>query len=87
MKKSKYIDHTLLKPESTKAQVQKIVDEAKAYEEKIIQAGYYDTILITIDEGKGKNFWTLLYPEFFDISFDGENEIEYHSYFYDLFHN
>ena len=28
MKKSKYIDHTLLKPESTKAQVQKIVDEA-----------------------------------------------------------
>ena len=61
--------------------------EAKAYEEKIIQAGYYDTILITIDEGKGKNFWTLLYPEFFDISFDGENEIEYHSYFYDLFHN
>ena len=57
------------------------------YEEKIIQAGYYDTILITIDEGKGKNFWTLLYPEFFDISFDGENEIEYHSYFYDLFHN
>ena len=32
MKKSKYIDHTLLKPESTKAQVQKIVDEAKAYD-------------------------------------------------------
>ena len=66
---------------------EKVKYEAKAYEEKIIQAGYYDTILITIDEGKGKNFWTLLYPEFFDISFDGENEIEYHSYFYDLFHN
>ena len=32
MKESKYIDHTLLKPESTKAQVQKIVDEAKAYD-------------------------------------------------------
>lgn len=66
---------------------EKVKYEAKAYEEKIIQAGYYDTILITIDEGKGKNFWTLLYPEFFDISFDGENEIEYHSYFYDFFHN
>lgn len=66
---------------------EKVKYEAKAYEGKIIQAGYYDTILITIDEGKGKNFWTLLYPEFFDISFDGENEIEYHSYFYDLFHN
>ena len=35
MKESKYIDHTLLKPESTKAQVQKIVDEAKAYEVEV----------------------------------------------------
>ena len=32
MKETKYIDHTLLKPESTKEQVQKIVDEAKAYD-------------------------------------------------------
>ena len=32
MKESKYIDHTLLKPESTKAQIQKIVDEAKEYD-------------------------------------------------------
>ena len=46
---------------------EKVKYEAKAYEEKIIQAGYYDTILITIDEGKGKNIWTLLYHEFFDI--------------------
>lgn len=64
---------------------EKVKYEAKAYDNKIIQAGYYDTILITIGNGKGKNFWTLLYPEFFNISFDGENEIEYHSYFYDLF--
>ena len=32
MKESKYIDHTLLKPESTKAQIQKIIDEAKEYD-------------------------------------------------------
>lgn len=32
MKESKYIDHTLLKPESTQQQVQKIVDEAKEYD-------------------------------------------------------
>jgi deoxyribose-phosphate aldolase len=32
MKESKYIDHTLLKPESTKEQVQKIVDEAKEFD-------------------------------------------------------
>lgn len=32
MKESKYIDHTLLKPESTKQQVQKIIDEAKQFD-------------------------------------------------------
>lgn len=28
---NKYIDHTLLKPESTKRQIEKLVDEAKKY--------------------------------------------------------
>lgn len=63
----------------------KVNYEAKHYKNKIIQAGRYETILITIDEGKGKNFWTLLYPEFFNISFEEDNEIEYRSYLYDLF--
>lgn len=33
---NKYIDHTLLKPETTKEQIQKIVDEAKKYEFKSV---------------------------------------------------
>ena len=32
MKLSKYIDHTLLKPESTRADIQKVVDEAIKYD-------------------------------------------------------
>uniref|UniRef100_UPI0039E8E5A0 deoxyribose-phosphate aldolase n=1 Tax=Staphylococcus agnetis TaxID=985762 RepID=UPI0039E8E5A0 len=32
----KYIDHTLLKPESTRAQIDKIIDEAKSYHFKSI---------------------------------------------------
>ena len=32
--------------------------EAKSYNGRLIQAGSYDTILITIGEGKGKNFWS-----------------------------
>ena len=32
MKKSKYIDHTLLKPQSTKAQILKLCDEALEYD-------------------------------------------------------
>lgn len=35
-KLNKYIDHTLLKPEATKEQVKKIVDEAKKYEFKSV---------------------------------------------------
>ncbi len=64
-----------------------VLYEAKSYKGKIIPSGRYETILITIEEGLGKNFWTLLYPEFFNISFEDNNEIEYRSYFYDLFSN
>lgn len=32
MELNRYIDHTLLKPESTKADIQKVVDEAKKYD-------------------------------------------------------
>lgn len=73
-------NNSTIKVERTKSNY-----EAKAYNGKIIQAGRYDTILITIGSGEGKNFWTLLYPEFFNISFEDDHEIEYHSYFYDLF--
>ncbi|CDR50768.1 deoxyribose-phosphate aldolase [Staphylococcus schweitzeri] len=36
MKFEKYIDHTLLKPESTRTQIDKIIDEAKAYNFKSV---------------------------------------------------
>ncbi len=61
--------------------------EAKYYNNKLIPSGLYDTILITINEGKGKNFWTILYPEFFNISFEEDHELEYKSYFYEVFFN
>lgn len=64
---------------------EKVNYEAKAYHNKVIPGGRYETILITIGKGEGKNFWTLLYPEFFNISFEDDHEISYHSYFYDLF--
>lgn len=59
--------------------------EAKAYNGKFIPAGYYQTVLIMIGEGNGKNFWTILYPEFFNVTFEDKNEIEYRSYFFDIF--
>lgn len=57
--------------------------EAKAYQGSFIPSGTYDTLLIVIGEGKGHNFWTLLYPEFFNVSFEDKNEIEYRSYLWD----
>lgn len=57
---------------------------AKSYNNKFIPSGSYKTILITIGSGKGNNFWTLLYPEYYDIEFEESNEIEYRSYFVDL---
>ena len=56
---------------------------AKSYKGKFISSGNYETILIEIDQAKGNNFWTLLYPEYFGYEFEEKNEIEYRSYFYD----
>lgn len=57
--------------------------EAKSYHSKIVPSGNYKTLLVKIGKGEGKNFWTLLYPEFFNISFEDDHEIEYRSFFYD----
>ncbi|MBE6131045.1 MAG: hypothetical protein E7183_04925 [Erysipelotrichaceae bacterium] len=57
---------------------------AKSYNGKFIPSGNYETLLIEIGDGKGNNFWTLLYPEYFGYEFEESNEIEYRSYFYDL---
>lgn len=57
---------------------------AKSYNDNFIPSGSYKTILITIGEGKGHNFWTLLYPEYYHLEFEESNEIEYRSYFVDL---
>lgn len=57
---------------------------SKSYQGEFIPSGTYYTLLITIGEGKGKNFWTLLYPDYFNISFEDDNEIEYRSYIYDM---
>lgn len=58
----------------------------KKLKEKIIPGGEYQTLLITIGEGKGNNYWTLLYPEYYGITFEEvySGEVEIKSYFYEL---
>lgn len=70
--------------EKIKVEITNVNYEAKTYNGKVIPSGNYKTVLIKIGKGEGKNFWTLLYPEFFNISFEDDHEIEYRSFFYDL---
>lgn len=70
--------------EEIKVEITNVGYEAKTYNGKVIPSGKYKTVLITIGNGEGKNFWTLLYPEFFNISFEDDHEIEYRSFIYDL---
>ncbi|MBQ6817669.1 MAG: stage II sporulation protein R [Bacilli bacterium] len=53
---------------------------------KIISGGNYETLLVTIGQGKGNNYWTLLYPEYFGVTFEEiySGDVEIRSYFYDL---
>ncbi len=60
---------------------------AKMQNGKFIPSGTYKTLLITIGEGKGSNWWSVLYPEFFGLNYDDSGEIEYRSFIYDLLKN
>ncbi len=47
--------------------------ETKYYNNKIIEGGTYKTIVVTLGKGEGKNYWTILYPEYFNVSFEDIN--------------
>lgn len=47
--------------------------ETKYYNNRIIEGGVYKTIVVSLGEAKGKNYWTILYPEYFNISFEDVN--------------
>lgn len=47
--------------------------ETKYYNNEIISGGVYKTIVVTIGKGEGRNYWTILYPEYFNVSFEDVN--------------
>lgn len=57
---------------------------AKVLNGKFIPSGTYKTLLITIGSGEGKNWWSVLYPEFFGVNYDDSDEIKYKSFIYEL---
>lgn len=84
----KYLDENL-KKKFTNYKVEYIYDTypAKSINGNIIPSGTYPTIRITLGSGMGSNWWSILYPEYFNLDYDETSEVEYRSYFYDLFSN
>ena len=56
---------------------------AKSVNNSIIPSGLYPTVVITLGNGKGHNWWSVLYPEYFGLTYGDFDEIEYRSYIYD----
>ena len=69
-----------------KVQFRKEKFPAKTLNGEVIPGGKYNTLVIELGEAKGKNYWSLLYPEYFNVSFEDVNseDVEYRSWFIDL---
>lgn len=52
----------------------------KTYQGKNYEEGKYESLLITIGEGKGKNFWCILFPPLCMIDEEEQEKTEYKSY-------
>lgn len=53
--------------------IKKQTYEAKYYQNKIIEGGTYQTLVITLGEGNGNNYWSILYPEYYGVGFEEVN--------------
>ncbi len=55
----------------------------KEYKGQIYDEGYYESLVISIGDAEGDNWWCVLFPNFCLI--DADKEYEYKSYFKELF--
>ena len=62
---------------------------AKTYKGTTYDEGYYESLLVTLGEGKGDNWWCVLFPPMcmMEAEETNTNEVEYKSYFVELFKN
>lgn len=53
----------------------------RVYEDLTLEAGYYDALIIELGEGKGDNWWCVVYPP---LCFTGGENVKYRSKIYEL---
>ena len=49
----------------------------KEYKDVKYEEGYYESLLITIGDGKGDNWWCVLFPPLCTLEVEGEKDIQY----------
>ncbi len=60
--------------DSVKVQIKNLYFPTKSYENVTFPAGNYDAIEITLGQGKGKNFWCVMFPALCVGAVNGDNE-------------
>lgn len=59
---------------SVKSQIKREAFPTRGYDTFSLPAGFYTSLRVTIDEGEGKNWWCVVYPDVCaSLSIDGDN--------------
>ena len=59
---------------------------AKTFGDKLIPGGKYETLIVQLGDAQGRNWWSILYPEYYGLSYEERlsfEEIKYKSYIYE----
>lgn len=52
----------------------------RAYDDVVLQSGYYDAVIVELGSGKGDNWWCVVYPPLCFIDYSSNyNNVEYRS--------
>ena len=56
----------------------------KKFKNDIYEEGYYESLLITLGEGKGNNWWCILFPPVCLLEAEESEEVEYNFFIFDF---
>lgn len=52
---------------------------ARAYEDIVVESGYYDALIVELGSGKGDNWWCVIYPPLCFVRSDTAGGVKYRS--------